>query len=323
MPSANSFLKIEETRAAECIEKYIRDLVHHYSARGVLIGLSGGLDSAVLSALAARALGKDSVHVSYLYDRDSERRSEHNARVIADWLGLKLELQDIEPALREMGVYKPLIMRLSSPSGPVSSYLASHSDSLMFAESPFMPVLRQGKCRGGRLERFIYHFAVKHIEAGFNARHIYRRKILEKQAKDQNLLLLGAANRSEYLVGWFVREGIDDLPFSPLMGLYKTQVRQLASYLRIRSEIRSQVPSPDMMRGITDEFAMGVSYSRIDMVLDGMDRGLSDEEMMDAGVSKKDISRVRDMNHLSTWKRDSQHDNPPVDGSTRGGLRLP
>jgi NAD+ synthase len=303
MPSANSFLKIEETRAAECIEKYIRDLVHHYSARGVLIGLSGGLDSAVLSALAARALGKDSVHVSYLYDRDSERRSEHNARV--------------------MGVYKPLIMRLSSPSGPVSSYLASHSDSLMFAESPFMPVLRQGKCRGGRLERFIYHFAVKHIEAGFNARHIYRRKILEKQAKDQNLLLLGAANRSEYLVGWFVREGIDDLPFSPLMGLYKTQVRQLASYLRIRSEIRSQVPSPDMMRGITDEFAMGVSYSRIDMVLDGMDRGLSDEEMMDAGVSKKDISRVRDMNHLSTWKRDSQHDNPPVDGSTRGGLRLP
>jgi len=72
---------------------------------------------------------------------------------------------------------------------------------------------------------------------------------------------LGTANRSEYLVGWFVKDGIDDLPFSPLIGLYKTQVRQLSEFLGLPFKIRNRLASPDMVKGITDEFALGISYS--------------------------------------------------------------
>ncbi len=186
-----------------------------------------------------------------------------------------------------------------------------------------MSTLRQGKFGGRRLKKLVYNLTVRHIEAGFNARHIYRREMLEKRAQDQNWLLLGAANRSECLVGWFVKDGIDDLPFSPLMGLYKTQIRQLAAYLGIPSEVQKQVPSPDMMKGIGDEFAMGVTYSNIDIILDGMDRALSDDEIIASGVTRREIYLVREMNRLSVWKRESEHDKPPGDGGVRGGFRVP
>lgn len=323
MPSASPLLRIDESRTAKAIEGYIRDLLHKRSARGVLIGLSGGLDSAVLSALAVRALGKDLVHVAYLFDRDSEPESERKARVVADWLDLDLEVQDIQPAMREKRVYAPLIMRISPLSGLVTRQLINNSYRLLFAESPFMSTLRQGKFDGHRLKKLVYNLTVRHIEAGFNARHIYRREMLEKRTQCQNRLLLGAANRSECLVGWFVKDGIDDLPFSPLMGLYKTQVRQLAAYLGIPSEVQNQVPSPDMMKGIGDEFAMGVTYSNIDIILDGMDRDLPDEEMIAFGVTREEIYLVREMNRLSIWKRESEHDDPPVDGGVHGGLRVP
>jgi len=58
-----------------------------------------------------------------------------------------------------------------------------------------------------------------------------------------------------------------------------------------------------MIKGITDESALGLSYAMIDIVLDGIDRGLTDEEMISAGVTREEISHVREMNRLSTWKR--------------------
>ncbi len=322
MSPAGSPLKIDEQRTAAAIQNHIRNLVEEHSARGVLIGLSGGLDSALLTALAVRALGKESVNVSYLCERDSERESESKARLVADWLGLELEVRNIEPAMRENHIYAPLIMRIIALSHFVNRYLLNGSYRWLCGESPFVSTLRRDVFDSRKFKRRIYNSSVRHIEAAFNARHICRRQILERQAKDSNWLLLGAANRSEYLVGWFVRGGIDDLPLSPLMGLYKTQIRQLAAYLGVPPEIQEQTPSPDMIKGINDESALGISYTKIDIVLDGTDCGLSDEEIIAAGVAEREITLVRKMNRLSSWKRGSEHANPPVDGGAGGDVRM-
>jgi NAD+ synthase len=321
MPSKSSLLKIDAGRAAKQIQSYIQNLVAKYSARGVLIGLSGGIDSAVLTTLAVRALGKDLVHVSYLYDRDSERESRHKARLVANWLGLELEVRNIEPLMRARGIYAPIIMRIVALSRFLNRHLLDKSCRLILSESPFISTLRGG-FNGSKFKSWVYNSSVRHIEAGFNSRHIYRREMLEKEAKDHNWLLLGAANRSEYLVGWFVKDGIDDLPLSPLIGLYKTQVQQLAAYLKIPSEIQNQIPSPDMMKGVSDESAIGMSYTKLDIVLDSMGRGLTSEEMMSVGTTEGEISLVREMNRLSFWKRKSEHVDSPVDGSMSGGLRV-
>ena len=312
---ASSLLVVDSALVAGSLEEHIRGLLNTHSARGVLTGLSGGIDSGVLATLAVRALGKDRVHVCYLYDRDSDEELAQSARVLARWLGLELEVRDIEPAMQARGVYNALAGWARGASG-ASRYLFSKLYTWIFGESPFMSSLRRGRDPRRGLKQRVYGATVGAVEAGFDARHIYRRELLERQARDHNWLLMGAANRSEYLVGWFVKGGIDDpaasmgqgrlLVFSPLIGLYKTQVRQLAAYLGIPAQVQAQAPSPDMMNGLTDEFALGIGYWKLDIVLDGIERGLPDEEMAAAGVNEKEIRHVRQMNRLSSWKRGSR-----------------
>lgn len=306
-------LTIDAKRVAESIEGYIQRLADDNSAQGVIIGLSGGIDSAVLATLAVRTLGKERVHAYYLYGRDSEKELQQRACLMADWLGLELKRHNIEPIMCQRQIYAPLIMRMTTLSSFLN-HLMIDVYRFFYRELPFTSVLHKGSFAGHKLRKFFYNHTVRYVEAAFNARHIYRRQFLEKLAKDHNLLGLGAANRSEYLVGWFVKDGIDDLPFSPLIGLYKTQVRQLADFLGLPSEIRNQPASPDMLKGTTDEFAIGISYATLDVILNGLDRGLEDEQIVAAGATQKQISHVRRMHQLSAWKRACEHPSLRVAG---------
>ncbi len=304
--AVSGLLRIDAARVAEAIKEYLRDVTARRSADGVLLGLSGGLDSAVLATLAVGALGREFVHVAYLYDRDSDRTLRLRARQVADWLGLQLETIDIEPAMREKGVYAPLLMRIASWS-PVLNRSVHRLYRSVFRQTMFMASLRES--------------AARFPESAFNARHIHRRELLENKAEARNWLLLGAANNSEWLVGWFVKGGIDDLPIQPIRGLYKTQVRQLASFLGVPEEIRVQAPSPDMMKEITDEFALGISYAKLDLALDCLEGGVSEEALLANGITKGELDLASEMKRLSYWKREPAQPPPPVSGTIAGGFR--
>ncbi len=322
MISAKSLLRIDADRVVRAVQDYVREITTQHSASGVLLGLSGGLDSAVLATLAVRSLGRESVHGAYLYDRDSTEELAVRARLVADWLGLKLEARDIEPAMRERGVYAPLVVRLSSGSRLLNRFL-HRSHHFLFRETPFVSSLRIAHANPSDREPRLSGLrrTVCDIEAAFNARHIHRRELLELEAATRDWLLLGAANGTEWSVGWFVKGGVDAVPLQPLKGLYKTQVRQLATFLGIPEAIVRQAPSPDMMKGITDEFAMGMSYSEIDVALDHLDGGVSAEEVVDAGVSEKQLRMVSELKRLSAWKREPPGSPAPVDGGPAGGFR--
>jgi len=304
MVSCGSLLAIDVGRAAERIETDIRVYVETGSAQVVIIGLSGGLDSAVVSALAVRALGAEQVTAYYLYDRDSAKQSRRRAELIADWLGVELRAHDIEPAMRGEGIYVPVVMRLTVLSGFINRFLNSKVGHLFFGNAPFLCTLHGGEYHGGRFGKFLYDHGVRHVEAAFNARHRYRRRFLEQRAREKGGIVLGAANRSERMVGWFVKGGIDDMPFSPLGGLYKTQVREVGFYLGLPAEVIEQAPSPDMIKGMTDELAIGIDYASLDVILEGIGRGMPDERIVEFGVSAEQIDHVRTMRSLSAWKRE-------------------
>ena len=96
----------------------------------------------------------------------------------------------------------------------------------------------------------------------------------------ENRLVVGAANKSEYQIGYFVKHGCDHATdIMPLLGLYKTQVRELARYLEIPSRIIEKPPSLDILPGITDEEAIGISYEKLDLVLLALERGLNPPEI--------------------------------------------
>jgi NAD+ synthase len=304
MPAASLPLPIDLESEAGKIENHIQELLNGHGAEGIVIGLSGGVDSAVVAALAVRASGRERVFAYYLYDRDSSKESRAKARLVADWLGIVLEQEDIMPAMREMGIYSALALKVTSISGFLNRFLNGRLHRALYGEPSFVSTLRRGTSGVGRIKRFFYRRTVGAVETAFNARHVYRRRFLEEKAGENNRVVLGAANKSEWMVGYFVKGGIDDMPFSPIIGLYKTQVRQLAKYLNLPDEIQNQVPSPDMMKGLTDESAMGISYDRLDIILDCIDRGVSDEEIAARGIREKDVRLVRTMNNLSQWKRE-------------------
>lgn len=316
-------LTIDAPLTVQLIGSYLKKLVETQKSNGLLLGLSGGIDSSVLITIAAKAVGKEHVHAYFLFDRDSENNSEKKARIMAQWLGIKLETADISPVMKKKKVYAPLIMKLV-PYSARFNRMIQHSYRFINGEVPFKTSLKVGSRALERswIKRLMYNFSIRHIDRGFSERHIYRRKVLEEKAKEENLTLIGAANRSEFAVGWFVKDGIDDLPIQPMTGLYKTQVRQLASYLELPDEIQAQLASPDMMLGITDEFGIGHNYRRLDIILDMMEQKKTDEEIINYGISKRDIDDVRELTKFSEWKRESVHEAPPVQGGVGGNVRL-
>ena len=320
MSIRKTILAIDEDRAIEAIEGYLRDLIETRSVDGFLLGLSGGLDSAFLAAMAVRAVGSRRVYGVYLYDRASGAQSKTHVRLLCQRLGLDLEERNIDPIMERQGLYGAGVMALTAWSPLVNRFILAPLCRFILGEAPFVAILHRGRPGYNRLAR-AFHEHLSIIEHSFNVRHIYRRDFLEKRAAKEKLLLLGAANFTEYATGWFVQGGIDDVEHQPLVGLYKTQVRQLGQWIAVPTEILIQRPSPDMIRGIVDEIALGIDYTSLDLILDGIDQGWSDEKITTFGVERRQIRHVRTIHRRSAWKRKPWTVRPPVDGRVAGGYR--
>lgn len=323
MSTARNDLSIDASQAITRIAAYLGEVVASHRADGLLLGLSGGLDSSVMAALSARAVTADRLHVAYLYDRDSERVGADHAQQIADNLGIRLEMSDISDEMDKLGIYRPLFVQ-SLRISPIVARVSVGTYRLLCRETPFKSTLRDGG--GERLrpwyKRLLFDHTMRHVDAGFRARHIFRRKKLEVVAAERNLVLIGAANRSESQVGWFVKDGIDDLPIQPMIELLKTQVRQLAKALELPTVVRKQRPSPDMARGLTDEFGIGHSYALVDIAIDALDQRMTKEEIVALGVPLDELNDICDLITLSAWKRTSPSEKPPVSGAFGSPLRL-
>lgn len=306
---------IDCERVANLISDFIQRKTKEERRDGVCIGISGGLDSAVAAVLAVRATGDPShVHGLNLYDRDSAGKYREYAGRFAGDLGIRFSSMDISQRVRAEGTYKPLIMRLVPYSRIINEMILLSNkvaSTVFYRETPFVMTLKRVDPKKIRFGSFAG--IAKNIENGFNTRHIQRRAILEEYSREHNLLLIGAANRSESFVGWFVKDGVDDLPVETLLGLYKNQVRQLARYLDVPEFIVSQAPSPDMFRGIGDEELIGHSYDVIDRVAYAVEHGFDEGLLIDEGISRGEIEHIKRLHELAAWKRENQHEFPSIE----------
>ncbi|MBW8874539.1 MAG: NAD+ synthase [Acidobacteria bacterium] len=90
-------LTLNAPLAEAVLTSFIRDAVETSGTQGVVVGLSGGVDSSLAAALAARALGPERVHGFLLPYRTSARESEQDARLVAEHLGVPHQVIDISP----------------------------------------------------------------------------------------------------------------------------------------------------------------------------------------------------------------------------------
>jgi len=305
-----------------------------------IMGLSGGLDSAVLATIAVRALGPRGLRLAYLYDHLAPAEGRANARAVAAALGVQLEEVSIEADMRAAGVYDPPAVRLTALSARLNRALYGLRPLLTRDESYVAAVRAEDPDAGPAAPSgFIIRTFSLPVSSSFAVRSIHRRRVLETEADRSGCFLLGGANRTEWLTGWFRKDGIDDLPEQPLVGLYKTQVRQLARVLGVPEQVRLAAPSPDTLSGVTDEMGLGLPYGTLDLALDFLSGGVTREQAIAAGVSARDVGHVERLLCGSAWKRrrtdgastgdvvpsdvrELRAMSPlPVDGGPRGGLR--
>jgi NAD+ synthase len=266
-------LQINPAAVADELTTFIGQSVEEFRRDGVIVGLSGGIDSAVVAVLAVRALTPQRVLGLILPEQDSAPESKQLALAHARSLGIEHKVVGLTPLLALIGAYRQVPLWLlptrRQRERAVRQQYAGHGTGLAGGETPFSAVMVGTRgLHGPWLNQGVAYHRVKGR---------LRMVLLYYYAELRNLLIVGTCNRTELAVGFFVKHGDAAADVAPLGRLYKTQVRALAAYLGVPEAIITRPPSPDMLPGLTDEGAMGLDYPTLDRTLWRLERGLSIE----------------------------------------------
>ena len=295
-------MKIKPEKVALSLENFIREYTEKLEREGVILGLSGGIDSAVIAVLCVRALSPKKTLALIMPEKDSKKEHTKDALNFVQELGIEAKLVDITPYLEELGVYKlfPLDKLLSR--GKLKGALVKKAYRFYERKTEKLPFLES--LSGFKDKEFNSYLAKGN--AYYRAKHRLRMLLLYLYGEMENRLVVGAANKSEYKIGYFVKHGCDDATdIMPLLNLYKTQVRELARYLNIPTRIIKKPPSPDVMPGLTDdEEVMKISYEKMDLILLALEKGWKLLDIVKAiKIEENDVIYIKNMMQKSEHMR--------------------
>lgn len=220
-------LPLVETR----VKRFIRDYVQKCGANGVVLGVSGGVDSSTTVAIASLALGDHSVLGIAMPEEETYNATDvQHAKLLAKKFGFDLAIVDI------------------------SSILKAFFNSLP-----------------------VYDVADKLSRGNLKART--RMTCLYYYANRLNKLVCGSSDKSEAMMGYFTKWGDVAADISPLMDLYKTQVRQLALHIGVPEELATKPSTPALWPGHLAEEELGIKYEMLDLVLFGLEHFIATEDI--------------------------------------------
>jgi NAD+ synthase len=287
---------------ADTIERFISDQLTDLGRTGIVVPLSGGLDSSTVLALCVRAVGAERVTALLLPDKRGSKDALRFSRLVADRLGVRVVVQKATRLNRAAGVYSFIGYRL-----PIRRIVARevrrHLDDT--ADNVFLAGIRGTD-----------HVLTRQALAAIYARQRLRMVMTYRYADLHRLLVVGTAHKSEDLLGLFVKFGVDDsADLMPLKALYRSHVVQIAAAVGVPPEILARSPSPEMLPGIDDKYldVFGVPAPTIDLALWGIEHGLSDPDIAhEISLTQAKVAQLREAVRLSAHMREpSRHPDLP------------
>jgi NAD+ synthase len=253
--------------------------------RGLVVAISGGIDSSCCAALAVRALGPGRVFALILPERDSSDDSAARARLLAAHLGIRSETKDLAPALAAIGCYE-------QRDAAVRRALPGYGDGWRFkiaidggSEGRINVFRLRAQSPDGRLhERTLALADYLQIVAATNFKQRLRKALEYFHADRLNYAVVGTPNRLEYDQGFFVKNGDGAADVKPIAHLYKTQVYAMARHLGLPERLCAAVPTTDtysLAQG-QDEFYFALPYREMDLALWAQEHGCDPADLAQA-----------------------------------------
>lgn len=214
------------------LEKISHFITDELAGKDAVIGVSGGVDSALVLSILARALPKEKIHAFFMPDSNTPKTDSDDVKKLSDALGIEIRTIDI-----------------ASVADAFKALLSIEDRSAM------------GNVKSRTRMIILYYFA--NIRKG---------------------LVVGTTNRTEYLIGYYTKFGDGACDIEPIMHLYKHDVWEFASYMKVPESIIKKKPSAGLWEGQTDEEEIGMTYSDLDKVLEDVFdlkiRSLTDKHKM-------------------------------------------
>ncbi len=305
-----NILRIDCEVEADRICAFIQEQAGAMKRDGVVIGISGGIDSALSAELCLRALGRERVLGLLLPERESNPISTEYASIQAQKMGLDTVTINITSILEGFGTYKKRdeVIKAIFPeyNNQYKSKIVLPADLLSRDAYNFFTLKVEdgdGNVKSARLD----NQGLRRIVAATDTKQRTRMMHLYYYAEMNNYLVCGTTNRTESIQGFFVKYGDGGVDIEPIAHLYKTQVYQLSGHLGVIEEIIGRAPSPDTFSfEVTDEeMYFRIPYGTLDLLLYAWENDVPVAEVCEAmDLIEEQIKRAfRDFTHKHNTTR--------------------